>query len=140
MEATARPKALVVDADPLVCSVIAVTLDNAGFAVTTASCARSALKIAQEEHPVVLLTDLSTAESESLELARAVQLKNPHTRCVAMTHGECFGVRLFASAARNAGYDAMLVKPFGRRSLIEAVTVTESSRARHQPPSLTLGD
>jgi len=127
MEASKKPRALVVDSDPLVCRVIAVTLEDAGFDVLTSCSLGSAFEIAQKQRPAAAVIDLSTGDRGSLALAIAVRRENPEARCVAMTHGERFEDGTMTSAAREAGYRAVLVKPFGRKSLIEAVMVRKTT-------------
>jgi CheY-like chemotaxis protein len=112
---------LVADDDALVLRSLTFILERAGFNIRTATNGVEALKIAEDQAPVLALLDVMMPEMTGLELCRT--LKN--TKSTA--HVPVFLVTARAMVSERArgiaaGADAYITKPFVNKELIEQVS------------------
>jgi DNA-binding response OmpR family regulator len=73
MTATARPLVLAVDDEPGILRLLRLELEDQGFRVITAPDGRSALRLADEQRPDILLVDIMMPEMSGLEVMRRAQ-------------------------------------------------------------------
>lgn len=119
-------KILVVDDEDHICRVVAFKLRAAGYRVTTASDAESAIELARNERPDLVITDYQMPGMSGLDLCRAVQAGG--------LGGAAGDVPALLLTARNyelneastnpANVRRVVSKPFSPRNLVQAVRET----------------
>jgi DNA-binding NtrC family response regulator len=110
---------LVVDDEPLIRWCIAETLGAAGYGITEAQDAASALRaLAGMTQPDVILLDLRLPDSSDLGLLQQIRSIAPTAAVIMMT---AFGTPEVTAAARALGARAVLTKPFDMHDLEHVV-------------------
>jgi CheY-like chemotaxis protein len=122
---------LVVDDEPEICEVIRRVLERGGFAVMIANSAESALQSAQAQLPDIVMTDVVMPRVHGLELIKMLRERFPRIRIIAISGGGSFGplaykpeaisTHAYLAAARKAGAEEVLTKPFDMGDLLAAV-------------------
>lgn len=112
-------RVLVVDDEPFIRTTVSMLLALEGHSVETAADGAAGLRLAQQQLPDVILTDLHMQHLDGLALLAAVR-RNPalaHTRVVLLTgdNPSEVGVKIGPRA------DAQLTKPFTRAQLLAAL-------------------
>ncbi|CAB4956224.1 unannotated protein [freshwater metagenome] len=120
-------KALVVDDEPALADLVAGWLESFGMVVRVANSPQTALQVADEFKPQLLISDANLADPvDGLELARVLVQRDPSLLVVFMTG---FSDRI--KALQRAGV-ATLAKPFSSDDL-RAILVTHlGERLAHQ--------
>jgi DNA-binding NtrC family response regulator len=104
-----QPVILIVDDEPLVADTLAVILSRAGFATMTAYDGKTALKLAGNVPPELLISDVAMEEMNGIELAMAMVHALPECK-VLLFSGHATNADL--ADARAAGYSfPLLSKP-----------------------------
>jgi CheY-like chemotaxis protein len=122
---------LVVDDEPDVAEAIESVLDHAGFVVVTANSAQQGLAAIEQQNFDVVVTDIIMPKVNGLELIRRLRTGHPRIRVIAISGGGSFGplslkpdaisTHAFIAAARDAGAEEVLTKPFDMDDLLAAV-------------------
>jgi DNA-binding response OmpR family regulator len=122
---------LVVDDEPDVAEAIQSVLEHAGFVVVTANSAQSGLAAIEQQSFEVVVTDIIMPKVNGLELIRRLRTGHPRVRVIAISGGGSFGplslkpeaisTHAFIAAARDAGAEEVLTKPFDMDDLLAAV-------------------
>jgi CheY-like chemotaxis protein len=122
---------LVVDDEIEVGTVIRRVLERAGYTVTVASNAAAGLDAAAEQRPDVVITDVIMPKVNGVELIKVLRGRYPRIRVIAISGGGSFGpqaykpdaisTHAYLAAARAAGADEFLTKPFDLTDLLAAV-------------------
>ncbi len=115
-------KVLIVDDQPQVRELVAVTLQIGNYQILFAENGHQALEVAQTQHPEVILLDVMLRGSDlgGLEVCR--RLKNdPVTRDIPIIILSASGQQSDINAGRTAGADDYLTKPFSPIALLEKV-------------------
>lgn len=94
------------------------TFKSAGFTVSSATDAESAMDKLPHEHPDVVLTDLRLPGRSGLDLLRAVREMLPGVPVLIVT---AYGDDESCEAAHQLGAYAMLTKPVFRQELLTTV-------------------
>jgi two-component system response regulator RegA len=82
------PSLLLVDDDPVLCTVMARALGARGFDVTVAHSIEEAMRAVEAESPEYALVDLKLGEQSGLKLVSQLKAADPQTRVVILTgHG-----------------------------------------------------
>jgi PAS domain S-box-containing protein len=105
------PRVLVVDDNTDSCMMLAYFLREKGYGVQTAHTGPDAVRVATQWRPDIALLDIGLPGLDGYEVARRLRADRAlkHTRLVALTgYGSDSDIRL----AREAGFDAHLLKPF----------------------------
>ncbi len=111
---------LVVDDSPFMVRLVTYMLESAGHATTSAENGRVALDLMAKEVPDLVFLDTMMPEMDGLETLRAIRA-NPSTMGVpvlmltAKTQDDDF------QAARKAGANGYLTKPFNRADVLDSV-------------------
>jgi CheY-like chemotaxis protein len=114
--AVPRRRVLVVDDNVDAAESLSALLEAAGHAVRTAYDGPQALRLAREFEPELVLLDLGLPGMDGFEVARALRAVGP-ARMVAVTG---YDQAEYRQRARDAGFDAYLVKPLDLQSLRQA--------------------
>ena len=133
---TSVPRVLCVDDNVDACTMLAHILRLTGHGVETAHTALAAIQTAKAWRPDVVLLDIGLPEMDGYEVARRLRadpaLKN--TKLVAVTgYGTAGDVRL----AREAGFDAHLLKPFEYTDVEDLLASWNESRSSSRVPEKT---
>ncbi|HZP48336.1 MAG TPA: ATP-binding protein [Vicinamibacterales bacterium] len=114
-------RVLVVDDNADALEMLVEALRTAGIEVYSAATPRTALEVAARVAPQAAILDIGLPEMNGYELARAMRAQAPGTRLrlVALTG---YGQPQDMTAAREAGFDAFLVKPVDTHVLVAALT------------------
>lgn len=116
----ARRSALVVDDVADVTEMLAVLMTHAGYDVATASSARGAIALAQDNHFDLIISDIGMPEMNGYELARALRAL-PGYESVPMV--AVTGYSMFDDRGRSltAGFNEHVTKPIDPRSFLELI-------------------
>lgn len=122
---------LVVDDDPDVAEAIQAVLEGSGFHVVIANGAEAGLEALERREFEVVVTDLIMPKVNGLELIRKVRARHSRVRVIAISGGGSLGplslkpdaisTHAFIAAARNAGAEEVLTKPFDMDDLVAAI-------------------
>ena len=122
---------LIVDDEVEVGEAIRRVLERAGLAVTAVSGAAAGLAAVERHPPDVVVTDVIMPKMHGIELIKMLRQRYPQIRVIAISGGGSFGplaykpdaisTHAFLAAARDAGANEMLTKPFDLEELLQAV-------------------
>jgi CheY-like chemotaxis protein len=133
MTATTTPRILVVDDTPALLDVIRACLEGEGYRVRTCLESRLAARMAQEEHPDVIMLDVVMPEVSGWEVLAELRTDPAfsHTPVIVCT---AFVAEAMGRLAELKGPDqhlGLLPKPFDLEELIEVVgSVTRATLSR----------
>jgi len=114
---SARPRALIVDADAALAALLEEWLDELGWSVDReASAAAPGL----DGYDVVVL-DVPYARRDGLEQVRRVAERHPGTPILALSASFFAGVDCTDGIARSLGAACVLPKPLAREALVAAL-------------------
>jgi CheY-like chemotaxis protein len=124
-----RPLAIVVADDVVeIQQLVGQWLKALGHTVTCASTGREVLRIIKLQHVDVIVADVLMPDGDALDILDAVKKMPSAPRVLAISGGgkymtgpECLRV------AKSLGADAILLKPFNREQLLEAVKKVSST-------------
>lgn len=130
MASTAR--ILVVDNDASTRTAVATALGGAGYDVDSVSSGAAGLAVARAACPDLVVVDLALADSNALELVRAIRgdARTGAALIVVLTAVSDEEARV---AAFEAGVDDYLVKPYSTRELILRVRALSRRRTQARP-------
>jgi putative nucleotidyltransferase with HDIG domain len=137
--ASPRPRAriLLIDDDPQVCDLLAVILNEAGFAVRSCQSADAAAARLEAESFELVITDHHLPGRTGLELIRAERARHPEITFLMATGAD--DARTAVEALQSGATD-YLVKPLRPQALLEAIEAAldrrrqsrEAERARSE--------
>jgi CheY-like chemotaxis protein len=113
---------LVVEDDEVTAEALQLTLEGEGATVVLATTVTDALALHEASRPDVVLSDLRIGDGDGcallVELRRSDAAVGRRTAAIAVTGFDQPDTR---AAARAAGFDEVVVKPFSLPQLVEAV-------------------
>jgi response regulator RpfG family c-di-GMP phosphodiesterase len=113
-----RPRVLVVDDDPSLRMLLETTIAQSDLDVHQAADAEYAEALIERWQPAVVVLDVGLPGRDGLSLCQDLKRRNPEQApAVVLLTGE----RLSQSAARLAGADALLQKPFSPLELMAVI-------------------
>jgi len=120
---------LVVDDEVDVGEAIQRVLEQAGFVVTVTSGVAQGLKVLETGVPDVVVTDMIMPKVNGLEFIKVLRSRFPKVRIVAISGGgnpiaykpDAVATHAYLAAARAAGAEEILTKPFDMDDLLAAV-------------------
>ena len=122
---------LVVDDEVEVAEVIRRVLERAGYSVTIAHNATAGLDAVARQAPHVVITDVIMPKVHGVELIKILRERYPRIRVIAISGGGSFGplaykpdaisTHAYLAAAREAGAEEILTKPFDMTDLLAAI-------------------
>jgi DNA-binding response OmpR family regulator len=108
---------LIVDDDPFIRRLIATTLEDvSGFELMEAGDGEQALALAAERPPRIVFLDVDMPRVDGITACRELRSRDGETRIVMLTAGP-----QHERAAREAGADLFLTKPFSPLDLLRLV-------------------
>src|SRR5829696_8180330 len=113
-------RVLIVDDDPAIRRVVSALLDLDEYGLLEAADGQAALEVVKVERPDLVILDLTMPRLDGLRACQALR-SDPElagTRVLVLTGRDQPDDR---AAARDAGADAYLVKPFSSLALLDAV-------------------
>jgi DNA-binding NarL/FixJ family response regulator len=111
---------LIVDDDEPFVSCVQTLLEGAGYSTLTAATGQEALRIAQENTPVVVLLDIQLPGLNGYEVCRALRHQFRHTVAIAFVSGTRIEP-IDISSGLLAGADDYVFKPFEPSELLARV-------------------
>jgi CheY-like chemotaxis protein len=122
---------LVIDDETDVRASVSKILGRAGYDVTATESAESGLQMLVGQSFDVLITDIIMPGMDGVQAIRRVREEMPSIKIIAISGGGNFGMKnyeptaittsAYLQAARAAGADWIMTKPFARADLVEAV-------------------
>jgi DNA-binding response OmpR family regulator len=115
-------KILIVDDQPQIRELVAVTLQVGDYQIFLAETGQQAIEIAQIEHPHLILLDvmLYGSDLDGLEVCR--HLKNdPTTEDIPIVLLTASGQKSDVEAGKSAGADDYFIKPFSPIALMKKI-------------------
>ena len=112
---------LVIDDDRSIRNTIARMLTAHGFGVVATANGKDALKLCEQEHPVMVITDIIMPEQEGIETIRQILDHQPGAKIIAISGGGRIGNTDFLQIARKVGATEVLPKPFYPDDLLQLV-------------------
>lgn len=122
---------LVVDDEIEVGEALRRVLERAGFTVSVASSAVQGVRLLEEQATDIVITDVIMPKVHGLELIKILRRTYPRIRIIAISGGGSFGpsayrpeaisTHAYLAAARDAGAQEILTKPFDMNDLLAAV-------------------
>lgn len=129
---------LIVDDEPQITRVLRTSLDAHGYDLRVANDGETALEIAKDWAPDLVITDLSMPNMDGLELCRRFRTKSRAPIIVLSVKGE----ERTKVQALDAGADDYVTKPFGINELLARVraNLRRSPKASVEGGSIEDGD
>jgi putative two-component system response regulator len=115
-----RSTLLVVEDDPAMLVALRDILEGAGYTVLTAANGRVALNVLSDEHPALILSDISMPIMDGIELFEAVR-KTPQGARIPFIFLTARGTREDIFAGKSLGADDYITKPITSQELLAAV-------------------
>lgn len=115
---------LVVDDDPGIRGLLRRILEKEGLAVLEAPNGREAIKATDEQRPQLAIVDVFMPDMDGFETLRTLRKQFPSVGLVVMS-----GVMAerggpdYLRMANRLGADAVLTKPFDRKSVMNTITI-----------------
>ena len=82
-------KILLVDDEPGLVKVLGISLEDAGYQISSAGDGREALELFIDQQPAIVLTDIKMPGMDGISLLKAIKQQNPDTEVIMMTgHGD----------------------------------------------------
>ena len=115
-------KILIVDDQPQIRELVAITLQLSSYQILLAENGQQAIEIAQTEHPDVILLDvmLYGSDLDGLEVCRRLK-KNPVTEDIPIVLLTAHGQMSDIEAGKAAGADDYFIKPFSPTALMKKI-------------------
>jgi two-component system, OmpR family, KDP operon response regulator KdpE len=120
-------RVLIVDDEPQITRVLRTSLDAHGYDLRVANDGETALQIASDWPPDLMITDLSMPTMDGLELCRRFRMRSNAPIIVLSVRGE----ERTKVQALDAGADDYVTKPFGINELLARVRAN-LRRAPHE--------
>ncbi|MBI4422110.1 MAG: response regulator [Elusimicrobia bacterium] len=114
-------RVLVVDDDSEIVSFVEMSLKDAGYEVYTAQNGQEGLDMAKSYRPDLILLDLAMPVMHGYEVCHAIRADSVLAATkIVVTSGKSYPVDI--RAAKDAGADHYMVKPYGLNQLLDTVS------------------
>ena len=117
---TARSVA-VIDDDRLVRATLKAILDDAGYRVTLAADAASAIEVINDENVEVVITDLLMPNGSGFEAIRNIRRRHPDMKIIAISGAIPSNGAALLDMLGALGADRVLAKPIEPDKIIETI-------------------
>ena len=133
MSDNGRKRILLVDDNQDILQVISRRLQSWGYEALTAESGEEGLRIAEEQHPDLILLDIMMPQMKGRDVCARLKA-NPKTQQIPVIFLTALGLADHFKAGMDVGAEDYIVKPFQPSELKERITVC---LARHSNPSIT---
>jgi CheY-like chemotaxis protein len=113
---------LLIDDDEALRKVTAEILVEAGHMVNDAPDGKSGMKLYNELHHDLVITDIAMPDMDGLELIMGLARSTPRPRIIAISGDSQFSKTLYLPTAHQLGVQGTLSKPFRAEMLLQKVT------------------
>jgi two-component system, OmpR family, response regulator len=117
---TGRSKILVVDDEPSIVDAVATSLRYEGFEVSEARDGRSALRMAQDSPPDLMILDVMLPDLDGIEVTRRLRADGVRTPILFLTARDALEDKL---NGLTVGGDDYVTKPFALAEIVARVQV-----------------
>jgi len=117
---TTKGRILAVDDDPSICKLVAVTLRNRGFDVTTAGNGMEAIAMASTQRPDLIILDIMMPHMDGKEVRKRLHA-DARTKDIPIIHLSAVGEFEGQLEAMDDGLVDFMTKPFKPSELGDAV-------------------
>lgn len=117
-----KPRILLVEDDPVLQSALSMTLDHAGYAVTSVENGRRAMQCISKERIDLVITDVIMVGQDGIETIVQLKKKHPDVPIIAMSGGGYGEPQGYLRMASMLGANVTLEKPFLPAELLAAVS------------------
>ena len=112
---------LVIDDETSICKLIRRILEKKGYRVLEAFNGDQGMKLFNEHHPDLIITDLIMPEKEGLETIREIRKIDADVNFIAISGGGISNPSLYLDFAKKFGAQEIFSKPIDNKDLISAV-------------------
>ncbi|MEX3010463.1 response regulator [Hoeflea sp. TYP-13] len=112
---------LVIDDEPLICSMLDIGLTRAGHEVMTASNGEEAISLYTKAPAQIVIVDVIMPEKDGLETIRELRDKNPGLKIIAISGGSRIGNLDLLQLAREFGATKVFNKPLDHNQLLSTI-------------------
>ena len=128
----AQPVVLIVDDEKVIADTLSIILSKSGFATLTAYDGSNALKLARNQTPDLLISDVMMPGMTGIELAITVKQTIPGCR-ILLFSGQAATVDLLEKA-RHDGHDfTTLTKPVHPTDMLKRISECLGTKTNSQP-------
>jgi len=127
------PKALIIDDEAALTTLIGRLLESAGFTVEAATSGMEGLQKAATTRPDLIVLDIMMPDIDGYEVCRRLRT-DPRTARTAIAVLTARTQQIDKQVALRAGADTHLVKPFSGKALVQAVQDLLTARASQAHP------
>jgi PAS domain S-box-containing protein len=121
-------RVLIVEDAPDTLEMLRLFLAARGFAPTACASASEALDVAARQHFDIIVTDIGLPNIDGYELLRRLRSESPHLATAPAIALTGYAAEADVAAARDAGFEAHVAKPFEPETLGEAVAKLLATR------------
>lgn len=114
-------KILVVDDEPLICSMLSTRLSRAGHDVMTTRNGREAIVLQQQAPSQILIVDIMMPEKDGLETIMHLHAENPDIKIIAISGGSRIGNVDLLELASQYGAVEVFHKPLDHQQLLHVI-------------------
>ncbi|MGO8943787.1 MAG: response regulator [Syntrophobacteraceae bacterium] len=115
------PHILVIDDDVQMLFLLREMLDQAGYGVLVAPDGKKGIKVCENTHVDLVITDVVMPEMEGLDVIMDLRRQFPGTKIIAVSGGGKIGPEDYLKMAGKLGANRTFTKPFGCNALLDAV-------------------
>jgi CheY-like chemotaxis protein len=131
------PRVLIIDDENAIRFVLEKALSKLGMDVRTAGSGAQGIKLNQQCPADIVITDIIMPGLDGVETIKVIRQQFPETKFIAISGGGGVNVKdyqpgaistsAYLVAAKEAGADKILTKPFNKKDLIDAINALEQS-------------
>lgn len=114
-------KILIIEDDDQLQGFVQELLEDHGFEVLLAANGNEGIKVAEEQQPDLILTDLLMPEKDGVRVITEVKANHPEIPIIAMSGGQSVFSPVFLEAASTLGATKTLDKPFRNEELLQTI-------------------
>ena len=131
LPASTRGCVLIVEDNPLNMKLFAAMVRSQGYDVLEASDGRTALDLARQQHPNLIIMDLQLPDMSGLDVTRSLKA-DAGTRDIAIIATTAYALRGDEEKIRASGCDGYMAKPIAVSNLLDLIEtlITRSPPAR----------
>ena len=113
-------RVLVIDDSITITGILRSYLADEGFDVITAGNGNEGIKMIEEYHPDLVITDIIMPERNGIEVVMHLKFHHPEIRIIAISSGGTITAREHLANIQKLGADYILEKPFTRDEILSA--------------------